>query len=71
MDATQLRKLSQAARDALTARDVAIVQAAREGLRKDTVLEATGLSKERVRQIERDGGVRPRKAGRPRADAAP
>lgn len=70
MDATELRRRSQAARDALAARDAAIVQAAREGLPKDTVLDATGLSKERVRQIERAGGVPPRKAGRPRSDTA-
>jgi hypothetical protein len=70
MDATELRNLSQAARDALAARDAAIVQAAHEGLRKDIVLEATGLSKERIRQIERAGGVPPRKAGRPRNEAA-
>jgi len=70
MDPTELRELAQAARDALAARDAAIVQAAREGLGKDLVLEATGLSKERVRQIERAAGVPPRAPGRRPSKAA-
>lgn len=70
MDATELQRLTRAAETATTARDAAIVQAAREGLPKAVVLDATGLSKERVRQIERAGGVPPRKAGRPRSDTA-
>jgi hypothetical protein len=70
MDATELKRLARAVNAATTARDAAIVQAAREGIPKSIVLEATGLSKERIRQIERAGGVPPRKAGRPRNEAA-
>jgi hypothetical protein len=70
MDATELRRLTVAAKEALDARDAAIVQAAHEGLSKEIVLEATGLSKERVRQIERSGGAPPRPAGRPRGSIA-
>jgi hypothetical protein len=66
MDATELSRLTLAVETATAARDAAIVQAAREGIPKDIVLDATGLSKERIRQIERAGGAPKRAAGRPR-----
>jgi hypothetical protein len=70
MDATELKRLTRAVNAATTARDAAIVQAAREGIPKNIVLEATGLSKERIRQIERAADVPPRKPGRPRNETA-
>jgi hypothetical protein len=42
-----------------------IVEAARDRIPKDTVRKITGLSKERVRVIERAGGAPTREAGRP------
>lgn len=64
MDPAELRELAVAAREALARRDAAILQAAREDLPQIDIAEATGLSKERIRQMERQGGVPPRRQGR-------
>ena len=70
----KLAKLSQAVddaeqtvKDAIAARNTAIVQAAIEGIPKPTVCEATGLTGEQVRRIERAGAAPKRAAGRPPA----
>lgn len=65
MTPEELRRLSKAVQEAQDDRDAAIVQAARERIPKPVVCEATGLSKERIRRIERDGGAPKRDAGRP------
>lgn len=56
----------QSVDNAIAARDAAIVQAAQEDIPKLEVCEATGLTKEQVRRIERAGGAPKRAAGRPR-----
>jgi hypothetical protein len=61
----ELRHRTAAVHDALAARDAAIVQAAHERIPKPVVMEATGLSKEHLRRIERAGGAPHRAAGRP------
>lgn len=66
MTPEELARLSKAVQDALVARDAAIVRAAEERMPKPIVCKATGLSKERVRRIERAGGAPKRDAGRPR-----
>ena len=54
--------------DAVAARNAAIVEAARQNIPKPAVVEATGLTKEQVRRIEREGGAPHRQAGRPAKD---
>lgn len=61
----KLAELSQAIQKAIDARNAAIVQAAAAGIPKTVVCEATGLTKEQVRRIERAGGAPKRAAGRP------
>lgn len=65
MTPERLTELSRIARTAIDERNAAIVQAAHEGLPKHVVVQATGLSKEQVRKIERAGGAPKRPAGRP------
>jgi DNA-binding transcriptional regulator YdaS (Cro superfamily) len=62
----KLAALSQATRSAIASRDAAIVEAALEGMSREDIRDATGLSDTHLRRIERDGGVPPRPAGRPR-----
>jgi len=76
MDPDELTRLSitaeeaqQAATAAIRARDRAIVTAAEEGMPQPVIIEATGLSRDRIRIIERAGGVPERKRGRPRKDS--
>lgn len=62
------RAISNAEQDlknAIATRNEAIVQAAVDRVPKDAVCEATGLTKEQVRRIERAGGAPKRDAGRP------
>lgn len=65
MTPEELTRLSKAIQEAQDNRDAAIVQAARERIPKHVVCEATGLSKERIRRIEREGRAPKRDAGRP------
>lgn len=65
MTPEELRRLSKAVHEAQRDRDAAIVQAAEERIPKHIVCDATGLSKERIRRIERAGGAPKREAGRP------
>ena len=75
MTPERLAELARAARttlaahnDAIAARNAAIVEAARHNIPKPSVVEATGLTKEQIRRIERDGGAPHRQAGRPARD---
>lgn len=66
MTPKRLAAISEATRTAIVARDAAIVEAALEGMSREDIRDATGLSDTHLRRIERDGGVPPRPAGRPR-----
>jgi len=70
MTPERLIALSEATRNAIAARDAAIVEAAGEGMSREDIRAATRLSDTHLRRIERDGGVPPRKAGRPRNETA-
>lgn len=69
MTPERLAAISKSTRNAIAARDAAIVEAALEGMSREDIREATGLSDTQLRRIERYGDVPPRKAGRPRKDA--
>lgn len=69
MTPARLTKLTEAVATATAARDAAIVIAATEGMDREVIRKATGLSDGHIRRIERAGGVPPRKPGRPRKDA--
>jgi len=71
MDPDELTRLSiaaeqaqQAATAAIRVRDQAIIAAALEDMPQPVIIEATGLSRDRIRIIEREGGVPQRKRGR-------
>jgi propanediol dehydratase small subunit len=68
MTPQELTRRAQVAADAIRERDAAIIEAALEGMPQPDIIEATGLSRNRVRVIEREGGAPPRKRGRPRKD---
>lgn len=55
----QLTDLADAVPAALRARDAAIVDATRQGMKQTTIVGATGLSREQVRRIVRAAGVGP------------
>jgi DNA-directed RNA polymerase specialized sigma24 family protein len=70
MTPADLKRLADAAASALAERDAAIVQAALEEVPQADIADATGLTQERVRQIERKGGAPRRKRGRrPKPDS--
>lgn len=64
MTPEELVRLTAAIDEAKRARDEAIVQAAHEGVSRIAIVRATGLTNERIRQIERAGGVPERRPGR-------
>jgi len=66
MTPARLTKLTEAITAAIAVRDAAIVTAAIEGMDREIICDATGLSEGHVRRIERAGGVPPRPPGRPR-----
>lgn len=65
MEPAELTRLAEAATEATRARDAAIVTAALDGMPQPDIIAATGLSRDRIRVIERAGGVPPRRRGRP------
>lgn len=68
MTPEELSRLAAAAAEADHAFAVAILEASREGIPQDVIAAASGLSRERIRQIERAAGLSPRKRGpRPKA----
>lgn len=69
MDPARIAELSHIARTAIAERNAAIIEAAHEGIPKHVVVDATGLTKEQVRKIERAGNAPKRPAGRPYKDA--
>lgn len=68
MTPDELRRLAAAANEADQALAAAILEASREDMPQDVIADASGRSRERIRQIERAAGLPPRRRG-PRAKA--